>query len=205
MKATSNTKTWNSLEEILKTTWDMLIRGASVARDPFHTPVLGTASSGGCQLRTVVLRSVVQEERILICHTDLRSGKIREIRQNPRVSWLFYHPQQKIQLRLAGQATIHTADELADQQWAATKLMSRRCYCAPVGPGTTSDEPSSGLPDSLQNRSPTLAESELGRKNFTVISCRIDYLDWLFLSARGHRRAQFSWRGNNVGAKWVTP
>jgi 3-hydroxyisobutyrate dehydrogenase len=205
MKTAIETKNWNSFEEILETAWEMLACGASVSRDPFHTPVLGTIGPDNCNLRTVVLRGVFPEERVLMCHTDLRSGKIRDIRQNPRVSWLFYHPQQKVQLRLAGQATIHTADELADRQWAATKLMSRRCYSAPDGPGTASDEPSSGLPEFLKNRSPTPAESELGRKKFAVIRCRIDFLDWLFLRARGHRRAQFFWKENTVASKWVTP
>jgi 3-hydroxyisobutyrate dehydrogenase len=205
MKTTTETKKWKSLEEILETTWEMLTRGASVAKDPFHTPVLGTVGPDNCNLRTVVLRRVIPDERLLMCHSDLRSGKMRDIQQNSRVSWLFYHPEQKVQLRLVGQATIHTTDRMADQQWAATKLMSRRCYCAPFGPGTLSDKPSTGLPDFLQNRSPAFAESELGRKNFAVISCRSDFLDWLFLRARGHCRAQFSWKDNIVASKWVTP
>ena len=146
MKTVTETRTWNSFEEILDNVWEMLMHGLADARDPFHTPVFGSVGSDNCNLRTVVLRGVIPEERVLMCHTDLRSGKIRDIRQNPRVSWLFYRPQQKVQSHLAGQASIHTADELADRQWAATKLMSRRCYCGPDGSGTPSDEPSSDLP-----------------------------------------------------------
>jgi hypothetical protein len=194
-----------SLEEALALSWQMLTRGATTAKDPFHTPVLGTVKPTGCSLRTVVLRRVIKEKRMLICHSDLRSEKIHEIEKNPRISWLFYHPQQKVQLRLAGQATLHTHDELANQQWAATTLMSRRCYCAPVGPGTFSAQSTSGLPEFLQDRSPTVAESEAGRKNFVVIACLVDFLDWLYLRARGHRRAQFSWLKDALTANWVTP
>jgi 3-hydroxyisobutyrate dehydrogenase len=202
---TGKSKKWSSLEAIPAEVWTMLQRGAAKARDPFHTPVLGTVGPVEPNLRMVVLRRVIEPERLLICHTDRRSAKVEQIRATPRVSWHFYHPDEKIQLRLSGQATLHTADELADRQWAATKLMSRRCYCALEGPGAPSPEPTGGLPDHLVTRSPTEDESETGRHNFVVISTRIDFLDWLFLRARGHRRAQFSWLADRMTATWVAP
>ncbi len=205
MKTITEVKNDYSLEDVLITSWKMLAQGVTDAKDPFHTPVLGSTGPDRCSLRTVVLRRVHQEERILICHSDRRSSKVKDIQTNPGVSWLFYHPRQKVQLRLAGQATLHFADELAEQQWAATKLMSRRFYCAPEGPGIPSEKPTSGLPEFLQSRSPTQSESEAGRENFVVIACRTDFLDWLFLSARGHRRAQFFWSDASVTARWVTP
>jgi hypothetical protein len=206
MVATTDFTGWDNFEAILANCWEMLSRGVTKARDPFHTPVLGTATALGCSLRTVVLRRVIRPQRLLICHTDRRSDKVRQIEANSRVSWLFYHPRQKVQLRLVGPATLHTNDALADEQWAATSLMSRRCYCAEAGPGTPSPEPISGLPDSLLDRTPTLAESEAGRENFVVVAGRIDYMDWLYLQARGgHRRARFIWGEDGYSATWVAP
>jgi hypothetical protein len=195
----------HNFKNILDGCWKMLVNGANTSKDPFHTPVLGTVTSGDCSLRTVVLRRVIEEERLLICHTDIRSPKIEDIRNHSRISWHFYHPQQKVQLRLAGAATLHTNDALADEQWANSQLMSRRCYRAVLAPGTPSDEPTSGLPNFLENRSPTLEESEVGRENFVVIACQIDFLDWYYLRAKGHRRAQFFWAGTGMTAKWVAP
>jgi 3-hydroxyisobutyrate dehydrogenase len=195
----------DSFEAILENSWAMLSTGAEQAQDPFHTPVLGTVSPQGCSLRTIVLRRVIPAERILICHTDVRSPKVHGVGQNPGVSWLFYHPEQKVQLRIVGPATLHTDDALADEQWTATTLMSRRSYCAIVGPGTPNDAPTSGLPDFLETRSPTLVESETGRKHLVVIACRVDFLDWYFLRVQGHRRAQFNWQGNEMTAQWVAP
>jgi hypothetical protein len=197
---------WQSLEDIWDNAWAMLVLGATDATDPFHTPVLGTVSPPGCSVRTVVLRRIIPAERILICHTDLRSDKVQEIQRNPRASWLFYHSRQKVQLRLTGQATLHTADELADQQWAASALTSRRTYCAVDRPGAPSNGPTSGLPEPLLLTEPTWAESEAGRTNFTVIACRVDFMDWLYLRAeKGHLRAQFTWRGDELSATWVVP
>ncbi len=195
----------DSLTEALAVSWKLLSMGVTEAKDPFHTPVLGTVDAAGCSLRTVVLRRVMEPERILICHTDLRSAKVQHIRAHPRVSWHFYHPQHNVQLRLAGPATLHTDDALADEQWANSKLMSRRCYRAVPGPGTPSDSPTSGLPEFLETRSPTLEESELGRQHFVVIACRVDFLDWYYLRAQGHRRAQFFWNEEGMSSQWVVP
>jgi hypothetical protein len=50
----------NSFENILDGCWKMLVTGVNIAKDPFHTPVLGTVSSGDCSLRTVALRRVIE-------------------------------------------------------------------------------------------------------------------------------------------------
>jgi hypothetical protein len=200
------TKDLTRLEVIIEQIWAMLNRGVTEAGDPFHTPVLGTtALDGSSSLRAVILRQVIAPERTLICHTDARSPKVREIEHNPKVSWLFYHPQQQTQLRLTGQATLHADDHLADQQWAATRLSSRLIYCVTMPPGTPTNRPTSGLPDVLETRPPTLAESEAGRPNFLVIACRVASIDWLNLRNTGHRRARFTWPGDQLAATWLTP
>jgi len=40
-------------------------------------------------------------------------------------------------------------------------------------------------------------------KNFTVIKCNIKSIEWLYLAAKGHRRAKFDLKNNeNV---WLVP
>ena len=196
---------WDTLDGVLNEIWKMLQRGANRYNDPFHWPVLGTLSEDGSSLRTVILRQFVLPQRTLICHTDARAPKAQEILDCEKVSWLFYHPRRKVQLRITGHATLHTDDQLADNQWAATKITSRLNYCAAKPPGASVDKPSSGLPDFLLNKVPSLLESERGRKNFMVISCQIDSLDWLILSALGNRRAHFNWDENGQTAVWRIP
>ena len=183
----------------------MLEQGATHSDDPFHWPVLGTAAEEGCSLRTVILRQVNVLERILVFHTDARSPKVQEIINHPQTSWLFYHPKNKVQLRISGHATLHTHDPHADRQWADTRITSRLNYCASHPPGTPLDKPSSGLPDFLLNKLPTLFETEMGRKNFMAITAHIYSIDWLMLKITGNRRARFEWDKDELHATWLVP
>ena len=197
---------WNSLEGVLNEIWQMLQRGANRFNDPFHWPVLGTTGKdGGSSLRTVILRQLILPKRMLVCHTDARAPKVREIFDCDEVSWLFYNPRKKVQVRISGKAALHADDQLAANQWTATKINSRLNYCATEPPGTIIDKPSSGLPDFLLNKVPSLLESERVRKNFMAITCRIDSVDWLILKATGNRRARFNWDENGLTAVWLIP
>jgi hypothetical protein len=195
----------DTLEDVLRQVWKMLTRGVSHFNDPFHWPVLGTTGKNGISLRTVILRQFLLPERILVCHTDARADKVQEISNSDKVSWLFYHPKRKVQLRISGHATLHADDQFADEQWAATKITSRLNYSTTEPPGTPIDQPSSGLPDFLLKKVPTLLESEKSRKNFMAIACRIDSMDWLILRTLGNRRARFDWDQNGLKATWLIP
>ena len=195
----------DTLEGVLNEIWTMLKRGVTRSYDPFHWPVLGTTGKDDCSLRSVILRQLILPDRILVCHTDSRAAKAQKIRYSNKVSWLFYHPKKKVQLRVSGQATLHTDDQFADEQWANSKITSRLNYCTTEPPGTPIDKPKSGLPDFLLNRIPTLLESEKGRKNFMSIACRFDTIDWLVLSVMGNRRARFIWDKNRLSSSWLVP
>jgi len=194
-----------SLEAVLSGIWQMLQHGVARFNDPFHSPVLATADQDRSALRTVILRQFILTQRVLVCHTDSRAPKVREISNQAEVGWLFYHPKKKVQLRISGPATLHTDDRLADEQWAATKIPSRLNYCAVEPPGTGIEFPSAGLPDFLLNKVPTLLNTESGRKNFMVIAGQIKSLDWLQLSILGNRRARFDWTPTGLKATWLVP
>ena len=195
----------DTLERILDEVWRMLKRGVTRFNDPFHWPVLGTVGKEGCSMRSVILRRFIEHERILVCHTDSRAGKVEEISTMNKVSWHFYHPKKMVQLRITGGAELHSEDPFADDQWAATRITSRLNYCSVQAPGTPVDKPSSGLPDFLMKKVPSLLESEKGRENFMVIAGKIETLDWLRLSLFGNRRARFTWDEGNPSAKWLIP
>ena len=195
----------DGLHGILNEVWTMLKRGITHSNDPFHWPVLGTTGKDGCNLRTVILRQLLLPDRILVCHTDARATKAQDIGNDSKVSWLFYHPEKKVQLRISGQAKLHRDDQFADDQWAATKITSRLDYSTTHPPGTPVDKPSSGLPDYLLKKIPAVLDSERSRKNFMAISCKIDSIDWLMLRALGHRRARFDWDEDRLRATWLIP
>jgi pyridoxine/pyridoxamine 5'-phosphate oxidase len=192
-----------TLERILP----LLERGITDSHNPFHTATLATvAPNGEPEARTVVFRRLLQEPLALICHIDIRSPKAEEIRLDQRVSWLFYNPAEKLQLRFRTRAFLHTDDALAEEQWQSSALFSRRSYCG-AAPTTAVDEPSSGLPANLEDRRPTEAEtSELGRKNFGVVRSVIGELDVYELNAHGHRRRLFVFaETGEIETEWLTP
>ncbi|MCS6989522.1 MAG: pyridoxamine 5'-phosphate oxidase family protein [Chloroherpetonaceae bacterium] len=193
-----------SLDALLANAWRSLEEGARNRKHVFHLGVVATVRGDAPSVRTVVLRKAIAETRTLVFHSDKRSEKIAELRANPNVSWLFYDPNLRVQLRLAGVATLHFDDELADLQWKNSKLTSRRCYIS-LPPLTKLDKAASGLPEWLLHRIPTLEESEAGRENFAVVETRIHSLDWLWLNSTGHRRARFVWRDGELDASWVAP
>lgn len=193
------------LETILAMTWIQLVQGAERSTHPFHLGVLATSGTEGPSLRTVVLRAVYPEQRVVLCHTDRRSGKLAEIRADERVAWLFYDAKGKVQLRLRGTAAVRADDNLTKSQWQRTQLSARRCYLAVHAPGTPIATPSAELAPPFDTRSPTWAESEQGWEHFAVVACQIEAIDWLHLKARGHQRAQFLWQAAQWQASWVAP
>jgi hypothetical protein len=136
-----------------------------------------------------------------MCYTDLRSSKVQEIQAHPRISWLFYHPQEKIQLRLAGPASLQHDEAVLAEHWAELSKPQRRDYSVVKPPGSPLIGPGLSLPD----KALTSAESEAGRENFVIIRCQVDWLDWLLLHDEGHFRAQFTWQEDKLWARWVTP
>ena len=196
---------WDVLDSVLEKIWLMLEQGAAHSDDPFHWPVLGTKATEACNMRTVILRQVKVPERILVCHTDARSAKVQEIMNCSQTSWIFYNPKKKIQVRISGHARLHARDPYADRQWADTSITSRLNYCTSKPPGTPIDKPSSGLPDFLRNKIPTLLETEIGRKHFMAVEVQIFSIDWLILKITGNRRARFEWYGDRLHAIWLVP
>ncbi|MEO0996387.1 MAG: pyridoxamine 5'-phosphate oxidase family protein [Pseudomonadota bacterium] len=192
-------------ESLLDDCWQRLEAGVAAAAHPWHTAVLGNCAGGRPQSRTVVVRAVDRRRRRIVCHTDARSPKCRAFAGAPAASWLLYDPDARIQLRLSGPVGVHTGDELADAQWRASRLGSRRCYLVTAPPGEIIDAPVSTLPEALRERRPEPGEVEAGRDNFAVLAGGIDTIDWLRLTSDGHRRARFRYEDGRWWADWVAP
>lgn len=191
--------------EILKKIWKNLDLGTLDRSHPFHLPTFGTVCNQAPDLRVVVLRRFWRRPPQLAFHAHRGSPKINQLRANPNVYWLFYHPDEKLQIRIRGTATLHTDGELHAEQWLATELFSRRCYVGEA-PTRESDKPTSGLPEDLIDRRPTPEESEAGKSNFVVVCSTIDRIDCLEMNVKGHRRSLFEWHENGeLCTKWLTP
>ncbi len=193
-------------ETIEAACWTMLQAGAQSHRHPFHLPVMANPASGSFGVRTVVLRQVNTQAKTLGFHTDIRSGKWAEMCRDPRVSWLFYAQEERIQLRLQGIATCYTGDAEARRVWDNSPLHCRRVYMGEEVPGHPAAAATHGLPPDLLQRVPSAAEAEQGWKHFGLVITRIERMEWLKLSRSGHLRAGFQYgAGGALQAEWLVP
>jgi pyridoxamine 5'-phosphate oxidase len=175
----------------------LLARGVADRRAAFHTPSVATLGLDGApQLRTVVLRGFDLEQRQLRFHTDRRSTKIEEITANPRGAMLFYDTGQKIQLRVLCHFSL-PRDAGWQTAWDATAPMSRECYQVDLPPGTPIENPG------LAHFDPVATDD--GAINFQPVLAQIETIEWLYLAARGHRRAHFDLRGDAPIMQWLVP
>lgn len=197
----------DDLAAILADCWITLARGASERRHPFHLPTLATVDPGGTpHARTVVLRACDDQHQTLSFHTDRRSPKAAHLTEQPACAWLFYSPAERLQVRVAASATVHTTDAHADTAWDRTHLMSRRCYLAPHPPSEPTPTPSPNLPDWAANEAITAENTAPARDHFALVRTTVTEIDWLLLHHAGHRRARFRFApGAGVEMAWLQP
>ena len=195
-----------TLDEVLDSVWQRWVRGRADRRSPFHTPIVATVdASGNPHQRVMVLRETNRADRRLRFHTDVRSAKVEQIGDGASVSVIAYDATAKIQIRFTGSAHIEKDGEAANMAWANSALTSKRCYLAEPAPGTPVKQPSSGLTDAQENALPAVEDLEAARPAFSVLFVSITSIEWLYLAARGHRRARFDWDGTEWVGTWLVP
>ena len=196
---------YNSLDKIYLKIWELLKTGLLNRNLPFHIPVFICGQDNNADGRMVVLRGINQKDKNLWFHTDIRSKKIRILKTNPIASLLFYDKEEKIQLRITGKVKINYQNSIAKKSWNKTTHMSRQCYLGNETPGSDTLSPTSGLTEEIDNHKYSIEESEIGYNNFCVVEIFIESIEWLYLAARGHRRAHFALKNSSVEKKWLIP
>ena len=194
---------YEDFKEIKKKIWSMLDDAVTNRSSQFRIPVFVCGDQSDFDGRIVVLRKADPTNNLLQFHSDIRSDKIPKLKNNKNASMLFYDKEEKIQVRLKVECNINHDNEITKQSWSKTGHISRKCYLVDNGPGTESPTPTSGLKPELDNFEFTMEQSEKGYKNFTVIQCKIKSMEWLYLAAKGHRRARFEIDNNKE--YWLVP
>ena len=194
---------YEDLEEIQNKYWSMLDDAVTNRGSPFRIPVFICANQNEVDGRIVVLRRSYRASNILQFHTDLRSPKVDILKKNQNASLLFYDKEEKIQLRVKVKCEINNQNSITEESWKKTQHISRRCYLTDNAPGTISNNPTSGMISKLEDFDYSMEQSEMGYKNFTVIKCKIKSIEWLYLAAKGHRRAKIDLETNK--SAWLVP
>ena len=190
---------YNSLELTLLEAENLISDGVENSKSMFHTPVLSTFVEKTISTRTVVLREFDSKNRTLRFHTDSRSGKIEELKENSISSVHGYDPDLKVQIRLKGKTSLHIDNEISKKAWAESREMSKICYSVKDSPGNkiSSPEPFDLIKEEI--------DIELGYNNFAVLHFSYDSLEFLFLKGAGHRRSLFDWSSDQLESSWLIP
>ena len=196
---------YNNLDKIYLKIWDLLKIGLQNRDLPFHIPVFICGEKNNYDGRIVVLRGIDEKEKKIWFHSDIRSNKIKILKSNPESVFLFYDKNEKIQLRIRGNSQINYQNPITKKSWGKTAHMSRQCYLGDKAPGSNTKVPASGLTSDIDNLKYTKEESEIGYKNFCVIETYIKSIEWLYLAAKGHRRAYFNLKKKQLKKKWLIP
>ena len=190
---------YNSLELTLLEAENLISDGVENSKSMFHTPVLSSFVEKTISTRTVVLREFDSKNRTLRFHTDSRSGKIEELKENSISSVHGYDPDLKVQIRLKGKTSLHIDNEISKKAWAESREMSKMCYSVKDSPGNKISSPE---PFDLNKEE---IDIELGYNNFAVLHFSYDSLEFLFLKGAGHRRSLFDWSSDQLESSWLIP
>ena len=183
-----------------------ITRGVKDRKHTFHTPVFSNINNeNSIESRVVVLRQFDSQNMVLNFHTDVRSPKVTSLKKNNNSLFVFYDHKLKIQLRIKTISIINNQNTIAEEIWEKTKLFSRKCYLTKKAPSSVTSLPEDGIDESLKGKEPTLEESKKGYKNFTVVQNEIQQIDWLYLSASGHRRLKVILKDKIPSFEWIIP
>jgi general stress protein 26 len=107
------------LKKALKFVLSTLEKGVTERGHDFHLLVLGTLDEeNNPQTRNVVLRKVDLSQSLLRFHTDKRSNKILDIKNNNSISLLGYDKSNKLQVRIMARAEIESSQESLLDLWS---------------------------------------------------------------------------------------
>lgn len=178
-------------EEIRHQIWKELGRACQDRHHAWRTPVLATVGrDGAANARTVVLRAVDVAQQTLRIYTDRRSPKVSELVGQPQALFVFWSPRLNWQLRARVVVCSQTTGPEVEALWQrVAQSPAASDYLAAHAPGTPR----------LQVRD--AAEPALLNNHFASLSAQVSEMDWLELSAGGHRRARLF--GNTW--EWLIP
>lgn len=154
----------------------------------WRTPVLASVDEDGMpQARTVVLRDADATAQHLVVYTDQRSPKVSAFVLRPQAMLVFWSKALQWQLRVAADIRVETDGSRVEDAWHRVRqTRAASDYLSPLAPG-----------------SPAAADcGERAKQHaLAIIIASVRSIDWLELSAKGHRRALLT----RDECKWLVP
>lgn len=168
-----------------------IINGSVKKGHPFKYFTLSTIWNEKPRQRTVVLRKV-QPNLHLLFYTDKRSSKVEQIKQNPIVSALFYHPKKMIQLQVEGKASVKENPEMLRKIWKSIPAKAKKDYTTVLPPGVKAEHP-----EDLEY----LTENNY----FCMVEIQPTRIEYLKLGQPHHLRVEYVRSGNEWDGTFLIP
>lgn len=180
------------LNDLFEETWKELKCGYEAKEHPFRSCCLATYDkSGKIKQRTVNLRLLTDEKNLLF-YTDIRSGKIKQLRENPGASVLFYNPLNNLQISLCGKVVIHEDTQIWTDHYISIEGRSLNDY-------NTEDPPGKPIRNPLNVR-------RTKNINFAVLEFVPDCIEYLKLRQEPNRiRAYFELQDKEWKKTFLVP
>jgi pyridoxamine 5'-phosphate oxidase len=168
--------------------WTRLEHAGDDPTHPMRLLSMATVGTGGApEARLMVLRGASRGLAKLWFYTDRRSEKVDQLRQEPQVAAVTYDPEDGVQLRVRGTASVDESGRLADQHWSQVSMAVRALYASPDAPGRPLRLPDPRLMG--VKRSIDAGGEEAARGNFAVIEIAVESIEWLQIAGGEQRRA----------------
>ncbi len=169
-----------------------LALGLTEKGHPFRYCILGTVGLDRmARLRTVVIREMTGDF-MLSFYTDRRSKKIVHIKENHKVSLLFFHPVKLLQLKVEGLATVSKDPQLLQPLWKNIGKTARKDYTTSRAPGSTLEHP---------DRLEYLSEEDY----FCQVEVHPFKIEYLKLMRPNHIRIRFSRKEDTWKKEYLVP
>lgn len=159
---------------------------------PFRSCALATVSIDRlARLRTVIIREVGDELNFRF-FTDRRSKKILHIKENNKVSMLFYHHEKKLQIKVEGLAEISKDTALLSRIWGGLPEEARKNYTSTLAPGSSLEDP-----EEL-----TYGQSS---ENFSMVEVQPFKIEYVNLSPTPHLRIRYTRKADQWQEEFLVP
>ena len=192
----TNTFSSTNLKKIEQLIWDFFIQGVKNKKSAFHYPTIGTSNGKDFNLRTVILRKVIRENRTIIFFTDFRSKKIKELSINNKVKIHIYDKKNQIQIQADGLAKIIRNSKNSKMIWDSLSSYSKAIYLIKNPPGTI-----------IKNAKTNLEKLDHNKAygNFTIVNVEISKIYFLKLNSEINKKAMIKYENKNNKYHWLIP
>ncbi len=179
-------------DKIIQEVLSLLKKAAIDKKDPMRFVILGSLNFEMPELRYVVWRNFDAKDLSGHIYTDIRSNKIKQLRENPLAQLLFYHPDKKIQVKVNVKVLIHNNTEKTNTIY---KQMNKgqEAYNTLRAPGTKRNN----FDDTNEMK------SNFSASDFTILETKFLSMEVLKLQYPNHIR--LSYHFINRKFEWLVP